>query len=56
MSKYISELSDQELKIEWLLWDDEISSAIHWGAALGVANEFRHECEVELKKRGLWVE
>lgn len=54
MSKAIKDLTDDELKLEWIMWDDEIKSATHWGAALAAANEFKIECERELRRRGIW--
>ena len=43
--------SVEELIAERQYWDQRIKSAGRWGAAVGVAAEFRDECDGELLRR-----
>ena len=51
MGKQISDLTDDELALEFKKWDDYIKDATGWGAALTAADEFRSACEKEMRKR-----
>jgi hypothetical protein len=53
ISKPLREMTDNELREEWKMWDHKIRTASGWGAALAVANTFRKNCESELGRRGL---
>lgn len=51
----IRELSDDVLVAEWRYWGGKIAGATRWGAAVGAADEFRRDCERELRRRELPV-
>lgn len=51
MGKQISELTDEELEAEYKKWDEYISNATGWGAALTAADEFRTACAKEMLHR-----
>lgn len=55
-SKNFPEMTVEEIVQEWKHWDDIITNANSWGAALSEAAEFRRDCAVELAKRGVKVE
>lgn len=50
-SKALTEMTDAELVAERDHWDRIIANATGWGGGLGAANEFRTECERELRRR-----
>ena len=50
-SKHLSDMTDDELTAEFNQWDGYIKSATGWGAALGVANDFRRKVEQEQARR-----
>lgn len=41
----------EQLKVEREYWDNEIRSATGWGAAVGVAHEFRSACDKWIARR-----
>lgn len=51
--KPIKQLTNEELLIERKHWDDLIRGTTMWGAALTAADEFRKDCEIELRIRGI---
>ncbi len=51
MSKSLKEMTDAELYAEWRRWDDKISNATGWGAALAAADEFRRAVSREIQLR-----
>lgn len=53
MSKPFVQMSEAELREEWHRWNEEIEGATSWGAALAVADEFRTDIALELRRRGL---
>lgn len=44
-------LTDEKLLAEWHHWNNKIINAPSWGASLAAANEFRIECEREMRRR-----
>lgn len=50
-SKLLVDMTDDELQIEWRYC--VITEATGWGESLAAANEFRRDCEHELRRRGL---
>ena len=52
-SKLLVDMTEDELQIEWRHWNSIIAAATGWGASLAAANEFRRDCERELRRRGL---
>lgn len=55
MGKAIRDLTDEELVAEWKYWDEKIRSATGWGASLAAADEFRRQCESQIRLRGLML-
>jgi hypothetical protein len=53
ISKPFRDMTDNELREEWKMWDEKVRNASGWGAAVAVANSFRKNCERELEHRGL---
>ncbi len=51
MSKPLRDMTDAELLAEWQKWEDEITNAAGWGAALAAADEFRKDCAREMARR-----
>lgn len=51
MDKPFREMTDDELQAEWQKWDDKISNATGWGAALSAADEFRTDAAREIQRR-----
>lgn len=47
------EMDDQTLIDEFKKWDSRIKGATSWGAAVGVADNFRRQCETLIRERGL---
>ena len=52
-SKLLVDMTNDELQIEWRHWNSVIAEATGLGAPLATANEFRRDCERELRRRGL---
>ena len=51
MEKSLPDMTDAELQAEWQRWDDEVTNATGWGAALAAADEFRKDCTREMARR-----
>ena len=49
--KPLQEMTDDELRAEWQKWDNRITAASSWGAALAAATSFRKQCARELVRR-----
>jgi hypothetical protein len=52
-TKALCEMTNEELKMEWKMWDEKIKNATSWGAALAAAVEFKKDCEREMRLRGV---
>lgn len=51
----ISGLSNEALLEEWGYWNFTIRNAESWGARIGVADEFRTQCEREIARRNMRI-
>lgn len=49
--KPLTEMTMEELVAEHKMWDDKITGADSWGAAVGAAAEFRADCAREIRRR-----
>lgn len=50
-SKPFRDMTDEELQVERKKWDDKVTNAKYWGAAVAAAHNFRTECDKEIERR-----
>lgn len=51
INKDFADMTLDELRVEHRYWDDKISGARQWGAAVAAADSFRRGCERWIKRR-----